>query len=186
MSTFLKLLINKRNIKKNIIIVVFIICLCFMLIYVLSYIPKPINKIYEGIEFRIGEDNPIRNVNIEIRGKLFRPIFSHHRFKGSIYIDYFPESKDAEVELILTNKTYKGYPLHYSGLKLINSKYKMWHYPFGTFYTDSEFNNIVIHCYETANNKDNRIISAPSKTITEGIEVLMEMNLLEYFNLYFN
>lgn len=118
---------------------------------------------------------------------MYHPLFSSTKFKGIFSIDSIPLSKDYEVELNFSNGDYLKSPLIYSGLKSNNTGHSLWHYALGHIYIDKNFEHIIIHCFKNdkSNEKDNRVICAPSETINEGMDLMIQMNLLEHLKLYF-
>lgn len=68
--------VNPGNkISKSIQISLFIFIILFLVVYVVSYIPKNIRRTYTAIEFRIGEEEILQHLQIEIKGYVSPIIF---------------------------------------------------------------------------------------------------------------
>ncbi|OAB32975.1 hypothetical protein PGLA_26205 [Paenibacillus glacialis] len=54
-------------------------------------IPRTIDKEYAAVQFRVNDETYLENINISVKGKLYKRFFLDPKFVGSIMIDNFDE-----------------------------------------------------------------------------------------------
>ena len=140
-------------------------------------VPKEIDQAFDGIAYGVGsKSNQInKEVTITIKGKFYRKIFNHDRFKGTIAI-----KGDVPTNLILDRKQVEVVFLDNGGSLLYgNSSY-------GILYINKDFSELSIIVYEfiesgrgnpsySWNPEGGLLISGPAKTRKEALNISNEL-----------
>lgn len=154
------------------------ICIVGLVSFVVWYsIPKDINQAFDGIVYGVGsKSNQInKEVTITIKGKLYRKIFNHDRFKGTIDI-----KGEVPTNIFLDKKKVEVVFLENGGSLLFGDS------SYGILYINKDFSELSIIVYELIesgrNNvsygwdpEDGVLISGPAKSRKEAINITNEL-----------
>lgn len=154
------------------------ICIVGIVSFVVWYsVPKEINQAFDGIVYGVGsKSNQInKEVTITIKGKLYRKIFNHDRFKGTIDL-----KGEVPTNIILDKKQVEVVFLENGGSLLFGDS------SYGTLYINKDFSELSIIVYEHIESgrdnasyswhpEDGLLISGPAKSRKEALNISNEL-----------
>lgn len=91
-----------KPIKKTILIASIITAVVITVILI-SGIPRKLEKSYQAIQYRYNKEEEIKKINIVVKGKLYKRLFSDTRFTGSIVISNYRYTKTYELMDVVFN-----------------------------------------------------------------------------------
>ncbi|MCY6355679.1 hypothetical protein [Clostridium sp. ZS2-4] len=147
-------------------------------IYVYTALPRPYNKTFQGIKYRLGKANTqyVEKVTISINGKLSKDFIFGKKFVGKIKINDLEIPKEIE-ELELKFDEFNRASIDYL---FFTESYKPIRPSYGTIYIDDNFSQLTINILEPEdlyahskqwNSGNGLMISAPASNRKEALEI---------------
>lgn len=157
------------RLKNKLIILVIILFVVIGLVY---FFPKKINKEYSGIQYRIGNDGYEEQTDITVNGYITRGLLQGDRFEGRITIG---EKELPKLDMRLSD--------NYGALLLYYDEASGDYHSYGQIYMDNSREKISISIFEPKgqkgkqswSSKDGLVITAPANSLNEAIEITNEL-----------
>lgn len=173
---------NRRNyIMKSIIVFLSVIIIVGLFTSIFG-VKRSIDEEYKAIQFRTNDLTEMEHTTIEIKGKLHKGIFKKPKFVGSIVIGLYEFTKRYELNNLTFTEYDKGYYGYLSYHANINGKADQK--IMGDILISEDFKEIVIYVVEQTGSNEQLlkelIISAPSQTLNEAIEIYERLGFEHY------
>jgi hypothetical protein len=152
---------------------IYIFIIAFLIIGVVYFIPKKINKEYSGIMYRLGDGNYEEDIDINVNGYFSRGLFKGDKFEGTITLG---EKELQRLDMRFT-KDNGGILLHYD-------KTSGDYYSYGQIFFNNTREKITISVFEQSKqdkakknwtSKNGLMISAPANIRVEALEISNEL-----------
>ncbi len=156
--------------------------------YGVSCIPRAIERRWDAVQMRGTDGDTVTPVQIHIQGKLYRRLFHHAYFTGTVEIGNVPLSKDHTVktELLAGPNSQQG-ALFYSGITRDssgNSAPALESY--AVLDMKGDFESVVLRPFEPlladAGSTSDLIVCAPARTAQEAQALVDELGLRDWLN----
>ncbi|MCT4598137.1 MAG: hypothetical protein N4A50_09710 [Vallitalea sp.] len=150
-----------------------------VVIYIIMLIPRDFNKTYEGVKYRLGDKGNItlEKVTIEFKGEVFRDLILKEKFRGKLKInDFIIPQKECLKESFVIDFEYHN-RIKIEDLNLDRYANRMKRTFYGDLYMNRSRKKLSIVVLEDGkwSSEDGLIISAPSTTREEALEITNEL-----------
>lgn len=164
---------------KKVIVLIFAVLVCgFIMLYLISCIPHKIDLKYPAIQYYEDNTKEVKNITIEMKGKLYKPLFGNPKYVGSCVIEGYDFTKNYQLTTVVFDEHVESRPgiLSYATVKKLgipDSKI------IGQIWMSGNFDKLCVYgaCPEDIESTSFEPIniSAPAKTTEEAINIANEL-----------